>query len=414
MTSQTNDYLFIKTQKYFNWFAFFLPIGMVKIAGVSITFFIFLIIVYIFLKNKKKIFKINKYTDYLFILLFILLFISLIFAEDTFREINTVFLFKISMQYIYWFTLAMFVKTWIHKYNFLQLSKYLFYGLLGLIFYKYAINPIALLYRDYIGYLPRNTFTYFVVITAPLALYYTYNKFSIIKNIIISFGIFIFTAISQSRTGTALVFLEIAILLSSAKPYIKRKVIIFSFLILPFIGLGWTHMSDTRVYIGDLIEPINPRMALMIKDPERLNTLDKSWLIRKLMVQKGLRLFEEHPFLGIGLGHFKYYWTDLDIQSEQLYMGLESYNKRSSHNSYIKTLAESGIFALLSLIMLQLIIIFKGFKYVAKMQFTAKIFIYTSFIGMSIYWYVISAITGAIPWFMVGLGMAMIQNKEIK
>ena len=308
----------------------------------------------------------------------------------------------------------MFVKTWIHKYNFLQLSKYFFYGIIGLVIYKYIMNPIAMMYPSYIGYIPRNTFAYFMVISAPLALYYTYKKYSFLKNIFISLILLFFTAISQSRTGTGLVFAEVVILMASARPYIKKRIIILSLMLLPLLGVMGTNMHSVRETAAEIIEPINPRMALMIKDPERLNTLDKSWLIRKLMVQKGLRLFKEHPFLGIGLGHFKYYWTYLDIQSDQLYMGLESYNRRSSHNSYIKTLAESGIFALLSLVSLQLLIIFKGFKYLMQMKFSANLFIYLSFVGMSIYWYVISAITGAIPWFIMGLGMALLQKKEIK
>lgn len=414
MIYQNDNLLFTKTQKYLNWFVFFLPIGMIKIVGISITFFIFLMIVYIFLKNNRKIFRVNKHSDYGLIALFLLFFISMIFAEETYREVSTFFLFKISFQYVYWFALAMFVKTWIFKYDFVQLSKYFFYGVIALIFYKYVMNPIALIYPNFIGYIPRNTFTFFLVISVPLAMYYTYQKYSFIKNMLISLGFLFFAAISQSRTGMGLMFLELSTLLVSARPRIKKGVIIFFIIVTPLIGVMSTQQEIIREYASQIVEPFNPRMAKLIANPNRLESIDKPWLIRKLMVQKGLKIFEEHPFFGIGTGHFKYYWVNLEIKSRQLYMGLASYNRRSSHNAYVKTLAESGIFALLSLVSLQLLILIKGFKYIAQLKFSAELFIYISFVGMSIYWYVISAITGAIPWFIFGLGMALLSKKEIQ
>jgi len=130
------------------------------------------------------------------------------------------------------------------------------------------------------------------------------------------------------------------------------------------------------------------------------------------MIQKGLKIFDEHPFLGIGQGMFRYYWVNLDIENEQLYMGEYSYNTRSPHNSYIKTLAESGIFSLILLLMIQMVIIMKGFKILFEFKYDERVFIYTSFIGMSIYFYVISAITGALPWFTFGLALSTIRRKN--
>ena len=50
---QDEDF-FNRVQKIMNMFVFFLPISVVKIAGISITFFLFWVLIYYFLKNGKK------------------------------------------------------------------------------------------------------------------------------------------------------------------------------------------------------------------------------------------------------------------------------------------------------------------------------------------------------------------------
>jgi O-antigen ligase len=412
MQTYQNDKVFYATQKYLNWFIFFLPVGMFKLAGISITFYIFLMIVYIFLKNNKKIFRIQYITDYMMVLLFTLFLISMIFSEDAFIEMNSLIQIKLAVQYIYWFVLAMFIKTWIHKYDFYIISKYFFYGIILLLIYKYVINPIAIGHREYINYLARNTFTFFMIISTPISLYYIYKRYSFFTIMIISIILFYFIMISGSRAGTILIFVELVGLLMVAKPQIRKKIFLIVILLIPLFVLINNNLQELKNISADMIEEYNPRVALLLRDTDRLDTLDKSWLIRKLMIQKGLKIFDEHPFLGIGQGMFRYYWVNLDIENEQLYMGEYSYNTRSPHNSYIKTLAESGIFSLILLLMIQMVIIMKGFKILFEFKYDERVFIYTSFIGMSIYFYVISAITGALPWFTFGLALSTIRRKK--
>jgi len=127
-----------------------------------------------------------------------------------------------------------------------------------------------------------------------------------------------------------------------------------------------------------------------------------------------LIMFDEHPYLGAGMGHFKYYWVDMDIISPYLKRSLEFYNRHSPHNTYISILAGAGIFAFICIILIQVLVIRKGVFVLLSFEFDPRSFIFLSFFGMSIYFYVISQAFGAITWFCIGYGMSLLNNKEMK
>jgi len=402
-----DEALFRQVQKLLNFFVLFLPIGIVKIAGISITFFIYLLIVYRFFKYGKKLFRLKSTTDYLIVLFFMVLILSIVFSEPTYRPLVVEKDAVTIVRLIYWMTLALFIKTWIHRFNFFKLSKYFFYGTIFMIVFYYTVN-------SKLEILTQNSFAFSLVVSAPISLYYIFKKYRFPVVIIFSSMFMFFGLMSGSRAGAILIVVQIVILLLSGG-YIKKKTMLFlGTTIFPIILLlSWMNLQEIRVEVANIIKSYNPDTAELILNPEKVNMIDKSWLDRKQMIVKGSIIFKEHPFLGIGFSHYKYYWVDMPIISPYLNKSMYFYNRLSAHNSYIQVLAGAGIFALALLLLIEFIILKKSVKILLEFEMKQEIFIATSFIGMIIYFYVIAAMMGAITWLIFGLGLSLLENNHV-
>lgn len=148
----------------------------------------------------------------------------------------------------------------------------------------------------------------------------------------------------------------------------------------------------------------------------RLNTFqnlngEKSFLIRRLMNQKALRLFEQSPLFGVGVARFRISTTPLDIPFALSYADQTHFDVKSSHNSYLGFLAENGLVGAVPFGILLLILVFGGLR--AAVGFTKQnqywsAAVYSSFAGMSAHMWAISALTNTANWFIYGLVAAMI------
>lgn len=396
---------FLKIQKLLNLYVLFLGLPFIKAGGISATFFIFTLIVYYYLRQGLKLFQLKSFGDYLLILFYIFMLASWILQEESHEQLSIFGEIKTLIQYTYWVVMALFIHTWFRYFDILQLSRNFLIGFLLFIVYYYLFNGTLV-------EIPQNGFAFFLVISVPFSLYYVYHKNSILLTFTISIIFLMAAVMSQSRTGTVLVGLEVLFIFMVAKPFIRRMVIGVLVVLIPVAIYLSSTLENVNVYIAEQLEPYNPRAAALIANPEEVNEKDKSWLIRKLMVQKGLRIFEEHPYFGVGLGRFKSYWVDLHIESPWLRNSMASYNRRSAHNTYIKVLAESGVIALVILLLFELNIIIRGSTELLSKSLTPNTFMYISFVAMCIYFYVIAAITGAITWFIIGLGLSVLDKKE--
>ena len=388
-------------QKYINAFVFFLPLGVAKIFGVSVTFYIFLIIIVKFLKRKRKLFRLKRMHDYILVMFAFILIISIFFSEETYRHIpiekDAITIVKI----IYWLLVALFFKTWASYIDFYQVSRSIFFGTVVTIAFYFSINRTLEL-------MTQNSFAYVLVVSIPISMYYIFKKYNFITVISISVLFLYFAIASTSRAGAIIVFIELVILLVLAK-YIRKRfmplLLLASFAISIFF---FPNVDMYRYELSNFIEPYSPDLSALIRKGDEGLSIDKSWLDRRQMVVKGKIIFSEHPFLGIGFSHFKYYWVDMDLISIYLNKSLEFYNRLSSHNTYIQFLAGAGIFSLLLIVYLELIILKKGLRIIMDFKFNPGTFIFVSFLGMIIYFYVIAAGMGAITWFMFGYGLSLL------
>ncbi len=411
-TISQQDVLFTSTQKYMNWFAFFSVFPLIKIGGISITFFIFIIIAYKFLKRKKKLFRVTQWTDIFLILFLLFVSIAAILTEESYRDRSVFSIIKLMTQYVYWVVLALFIKTWIYNFNFYKLSRAIFYASVVSILYYAFLNPFYPIFYP-------NSFAYAIVTAMPLGYYYVMKRFSIPMILLISVAFVLGVMYSGSRTGTALTIFELMLLLSLGNKQLKKASMLTGIFTLPviivmFLSVDQSHIRYIKLGLADMLEDYSPKISHTLRMEENILNRDKSLLIRKLMIQKGEKIFEEHPFFGIGLGNFMYYYTSLDIASVShwLHQSEKNYNRRSSQNSYLMILAEDGIFALLSLLTVFLIILWKGFYYVKSFRNNAEIYIYIPFVALLFYGIILVTVQGALFWLLMGLSLTLTQRKR--
>jgi O-antigen ligase len=163
-----------------------------------------------------------------------------------------------------------------------------------------------------------------------------------------------------------------------------------------------------------------PKAAAAVE--ERLGTFqnleeDKSYVIRQVMIQKGLRLFKDSPLVGVGANRFTLNWADIDLPDILEYRGIGEFETKNAHNSYIQWLAEFGLLGSIPLVILLAVLTIRGLittRRAIVQRNLVPLAIYLSFLQMSIHMWVITALTGTVTWFIYGLLMAVIKNEANK
>ena len=137
---------------------------------------------------------------------------------------------------------------------------------------------------------------------------------------------------------------------------------------------------------------------------------EKSFMVRQYLNQKSWALFEESPLFGVGLGQYQEAHANIEIPP--WYKGRESeFDKRSSHNSYLSLLAETGLAGAIPFAIFLLVLI--GFGGVAAVRLTRRghiwaLGIFVGFISMAIHMWAISSLTNTATWFVYGLAASLV------
>lgn len=167
---------------------------------------------------------------------------------------------------------------------------------------------------------------------------------------------------------------------------------------------------------GALLWKYIPQAAETVET--RFNTFqsleeDQNYAIRQVMVQKGLRLFQESPLIGVGANRFTLTWADITLPELLSYRSVEEFERKNSHNSYIQFLAEFGLVGSIPLAALLILLTVRGYKTsrsAIKKNDLVPLAIYISFIQMSVHMWVLTALTGTVTWFIYGLVTAIIKR----
>lgn len=393
-------------QTLINWFVFFLAFPSIYLLGNSITFFLFLLIIYRVGNCWPANFS-GKSLIYIFLGLVLM---ATIFAPYSSMERHPGFgsSFLILIQYIYWAFAASFFIAFRNRLDYLSISKWFFYGTLSAIIGFYLLPfQLNLSVVNIIFIATRNSFVFGLLVTIPISYYYLI-QLKKRKILILSFPFFLFAMLfTNGRSGAVIIIFELMFIASIIYPYFQRMIRIMLILLFPLFYWAQTDNAKPYLYfIADKVEGINPRFSQLIRgEGEGDLTFDKSWLIRKLMIDKSIEIFNSHPLLGVGPNNFIYYDSSLSSRNEYARLASNSdhfYNTRSAHNSYIQILSEIGIIGFVVLILLLFIPIITFLKDFYYNNIGVSHLPLVSLFGMALHFYAISSITGAVSWVVIG------------
>jgi O-antigen ligase len=159
-----------------------------------------------------------------------------------------------------------------------------------------------------------------------------------------------------------------------------------------------------------------------LRDPvlERAATLgrldrDKPFLARQLLIRKGIALFERNPLFGVGAGGFTQTLAPVEIPRALSYHSIEEFNRKAPHNSYVKVLAETGLFGAASLLALLVLLAWMGLPATlarARRGETWAIPVFAGFLTMCLHFWTLSGLTGTAPWFVFGMLAGIIERNR--
>lgn len=154
--------------------------------------------------------------------------------------------------------------------------------------------------------------------------------------------------------------------------------------------------------------PIRDRLATF----ERLDS-DKPFQTRGALVRKGLQLFEQHPWTGAGLGRFTVSYAPLHAPDRTPWLDEADLNRRSAHNAYVQTLAETGLAGVVPFTLLLVALFLGGAPAAVRLTRAGRPWAapaYASLCGASIHLVTLSGLTGTAPWFVFGAVAGLIDQ----
>lgn len=396
------------------------PVVNVPVIGVSITFPIFLAICYLVWAGRGRLFMIRGRLDMLLLWFFLACAFSILVAPAVDIDEDTIFLRDcMSFMYLaYWFGVYLFFRKWFWSFDLKLLSygflagmcmsgMFIIIGSTGDTFY--SLGPFSI---------SQNAYAVNSVACIGIGMWQVYRRFRV-WGIILVGAMFVYLALmSQSRSGAVLIFLQFAILLSSSllanNVEIRRFILGASIAMAILVGFFTSGSTVLGEKLGGFIAPYNPDLAILVASPGEVLQNDKSWLVRKVQVEKGIGLFYDNPVCGVGYRHFTSVMGDVNMHS---YSRLKSRSERyalsrSSHNSHIQVLSETGLMGFVPFLLVNVLVFLEVILLLMRRRSSLlSAFLGTSLIGTTAYFWTISAVTGAMWYVALGLFAGSIGDK---
>ncbi len=403
-----------KIQNRINWFVFFLACPVLSILGNSVTFFIFLSLILLVGKYWQKYYK----GKLLFLFFLWIGVVSTIFSPVN-RELDSLKWVLTMIQYIYWIYVAIFFLLFRDRIDLIQLSKWCFYGsiLYAVVFYMipfdYSSTILSLEFKP-----GRNAFVFNLLCSVPISFIYIQYRWKMLGVYSFMFVFLMIMLLSNGRSGSIIILIQMLLILAIFKPGFQKfsKVMVILALGL-FSFLQLSNVQQSLEVFSYKVEKINPRLAtLMRSEGEGDLTMDKSWLIRELMIEKGKEIVQEYPLIGIGPNNFKFYKSELKVLSNSdKFNRLQSVSSKklaegtSAHNTYLQAITEFGIIGLVIYLILLLKPLITFLKVYINNRLGYEHLILVSLIGMCIHFYTVANLSGVLPWFVIGLSWSFLQ-----
>jgi len=397
-------------QTWLNIMVFFLAFPSIYILQNSVYFYAFLMVLFITKKITGHYFIKSRF-NVIMLILFVSGLVSSILHPTLKFDPGFFGKFNMVVHYAYWLAIGAYFASWLKYLNIYLLVKWIAIGFLAQVLAFYFFNTkIDLVVIKIAPGISRNGFVFNTICFSGFLLYFLYQKFGRIGLSVGSMFVLVALVFTNGRAGASVGFILLILSLSVVHPlfrYFAKFGIVSLLVIITLSGFSMERLYSIGSKIAPYVESINPRFATLLQgEGEGDLSFDKSWLLRKLMVDKSFDILKKRPVFGIGFGNFTKYDSDLSTfyQYERLqYLDGDYINTRSAHNSYAGFAAETGIIGFTLLLLLfvpQLLWFLKAYW---QGNYTVHFIIIVSFIGAIIHMYTIASITGANIWFLLGV-----------
>lgn len=405
-----------RNNKVWNAFILFLVWPVVNIVF-SVTLYLF-----VFLWNKEGGLPAKRQgyirsTERPFWILAIIFVLSTVFIPDTIHT-STLTRIQILIQHIYWIIVSIFIIRNRPKIDFDNLIRISFIGvvILTITFFFLENTP----FRNtpiFSLRISRNGFIYTLLVFFPFFLAYVRKRYGKKFFNVLTLLAPILFLLTEGRAGAVLGILESLLIHLIYNPRILKVwgpigvILGLTLMLMPY------DMDDYRKNLSGVVRPFSERVAEFIAGSGDGGDLshDRSWLVRQLMIEKGLEIYDRYPLFGVGPLNFTKYRANImrfsrDLKYQRLAFRMRSndsdLNTTSAHNAYIQMIAEYGLpgFMVIAFILLKSNIFF------IKQVLTGRIreidLPHISVLAISIHFFVISSFTGTSTFVILGLSQA--------
>lgn len=255
-------------------------------------------------------------------------------------------------------------------------------GLFGVVqfFFNYSLNTAGIYAMPGVKgrvdstLINPNYYAAFLNLFLPISLLLASSYFKEKKATLLTFAFFSLLLINLVLTYTRAATLVLVICLALVfcfipktffKGLIRPTVLIAMILLLVVVNLLPGVANRTYSGVIGVVQVVAPNAFKAdpnkadVKKPEEkaleLNT-ERAVNSRLTLWKTGLKMFQENPVLGVGIGNYYVRYNDYVKKYPELNIGVESY---SVHNSYIKVLAETGVIGLLAFLAIYVVLVIK-------------------------------------------------------
>ncbi len=306
--------------------------------------------------------------------------------------------------YIYWSVLVIFLVTMRKYLPIYIIYKGIFWGVVCSLIYYIFLQSFLTVIPIFKAYSP-NIFSFILICYTPLAISHSLKKYGRLISYALLTIILLILLSEGRRAGLGLVFLGSMPVLFFDKIKVKNILVALVALIIVLFSLNSNPVKN-------FIYSTSERIYEIIYESDQVSKTDISYLTRVAQVQKGLKIFNQYPWTGIGLNNFTNFDTGIisNFEGSKLVVHRKGmFSDTSAHNSYISLLAEGGLLLLCPLLLLLILNILRFLIYYNRLSDFVPVG--AAIITMSIHLYFISAIVNVFAWYLIGLGAALITEK---
>lgn len=385
---------FNRLEDYISLLSFLMCCPVFLIGGINASMFIFIIVL---LRQKLKILFVPSLISYSIFLFGISAIVSTLFT-DTQSGATFSSAMRVLPNYIYWTIMVLTLVDLGNRINFQLMTKAVCLGIACLTIYFVIQADIKVLNLPFINSITLNNFAFLLICYVPPSLVYLRHSIDSRRLTLFVFTIVVSLLILKGRrAGTVLVLIpSIAALVVSKLDWRNF------YRILALVCVSAAILNTSLVKKS--ISTSNSRIYDLVYESSDLLSTDRSYLVRRLQVEKALIIFDKHPITGIGLNNWVNYKVNFegDFEGSEYVLYKTNMDKKSAHNSYISILAEGGLLLFGSLLVLFILNMVEFVRKYNVRNIYENAF-YWSFIGMMVHLYFISAILNVYCWFLIGI-----------